>query len=70
MRKLLGLMVAAVALTAAIPAMGEDELVEAWTPDRVVGGEERARVGERVPAVNYLGGLVETGDARWTAVPA
>jgi glycine reductase len=48
----------------------EDELVEAWTPDRVVGGEERARVGERVPAVNYLGGLVETGDARWTAVPA
>jgi hypothetical protein len=36
----------------------------------VVGGEDRARVGERVPAVNYLGGLVETGDARWTAVPA
>jgi glycine reductase len=48
----------------------EDELVDAWTPDRVVGGEDRARVGERVPAVNYLGGLVETGDARWTAVPA
>lgn len=48
----------------------EDELVDAWTPERVIGGEEHARVGERVPAVHYLGGLVQTGDARWTAVPA
>ena len=47
----------------------EDELVDAWTPERVVGGDDRARVGERVPAVHYLGGLVQTGDARWTAVP-
>lgn len=48
----------------------EDELVDAWTPDRVVGGVAGARVGERVPAVHYLSGLVQTGDARWTAVPA
>ncbi len=48
----------------------EDELVDAWVPHRVIGGEEHARVGERVPAVHYVGGLVQTGDARWTAVPA
>ena len=48
----------------------EDELVEAWTPERVIGGEARARVGERVPAVHYVGGGVQTGDARWTAVQA
>jgi glycine reductase complex component B subunit alpha and beta len=48
----------------------EDELVEAWIPERVIGGEGGARLGERVPAVHYLGGLVQTGDARWTAVPA
>ncbi len=48
----------------------EDELVDAWVPDRVIGGERGARVGERVAAVHYLGGLVQTGDARWTAVPA
>ncbi len=48
----------------------EDELVDAWVPHRVIGGDEHARVGERVPAVHYVGGLVQTGDARWTAVPA
>jgi glycine reductase len=48
----------------------EDELVDPWTPERVVGGQERALVGERVPAVHYVGGLSETGDARWTSVPA
>jgi hypothetical protein len=48
----------------------EDELVDAWTPERVIGSVERARIGERVPAVHYLGGLAQTGDARWTAVPA
>ena len=48
----------------------EDELVDAWTPERVIGGADRARIGERVPAVHYLGGLVQTGDTRWTAVPA
>ena len=47
----------------------EDELIDAWIPERMIG-EEHARVGERVPAVHYLGGLVQTGDARWTAVPA
>ena len=48
----------------------EDELVEPWTPERVIGPADRARVGARVPAVHYLGGLGQTGDARWTAVPA
>jgi hypothetical protein len=48
----------------------EDELVDAWTPERVIGGEARAAIGERVAAVHYVGGLVQTGDARWTAVPA
>jgi sarcosine reductase len=48
----------------------EDELVEAWTPERVIGSAERARVGQHLPAVHYLGGLAQTGDARWTAVPA
>jgi sarcosine reductase len=48
----------------------EDELVDAWTPTTVIGGEEHARVGERVPQVYYVGGLVQTGDAQWTAVPA
>lgn len=48
----------------------EDELVDAWTPERVIGGAGRARIGERVPAVHYLGGFSQTGDTRWTAVPA
>jgi sarcosine reductase len=48
----------------------EDELLDAWTPERVIGSAGRARIGERVPAVQYLGGLSQTGDARWTAVPA
>jgi hypothetical protein len=48
----------------------EDELVDAWAPQRVIGDAEHARIDERVPAVHYLGGLVQTGDARWTAVPA
>ncbi len=56
--------------TSLISTGNEDELVEAWTPDRVIGGSERAAVGERVAAVHYVGGLVQTGDARWTAVPA
>lgn len=56
--------------TCLVSTGNEDELVDAWTPDRVIGGERGARIGERVPAVHYLGGLVQTGDARWTAVPA
>jgi hypothetical protein len=56
--------------TSLISTGNEDELVEAWTPERIIGGRELARVGERVAAVHYVGGLVQTGDARWTAVPA
>jgi hypothetical protein len=48
----------------------EDELVDAWTPDRIIGGTDLAQVDRRVAAVHYVGGLVQTGDARWTAVPA
>jgi Glycine/sarcosine/betaine reductase component B subunits len=48
----------------------EDELVAAWTPVRVIGGDDRARVGRAVPMVHYLGSCQQTGDARWTAVPA
>jgi glycine reductase len=56
--------------TSLISTGNEDELVEAWTPERIIGGRELALIGERVPAVHYIGGLVQTGDARWTAVPA
>jgi sarcosine reductase len=56
--------------TSLISTGNEDELVAAWAPSRVIGGDERAVVGERVAAVHYVGGLVQTGDARWTAVPA
>jgi glycine reductase len=47
----------------------EDALVDAWTPERFVGGEP-ARVGEPVPMWAYLGSCVQTGDEAWTAVPA
>ena len=48
----------------------EDELVDAWTPERVIGTDGDARVGEPVPTWAYVGACVETGDARLTAVPA
>jgi glycine reductase len=48
----------------------EDELVEAWTPERVLGSDDGARAGEPVPQWAYVGASVQTGDARWTAVPA
>jgi glycine reductase len=48
----------------------EDELVDAWTPGRVIGGERSARVAESVPTWAYLGACSQTGDADWTAVPA
>ena len=48
----------------------EDELVEPWVPDRVVGASDGARTGEPVPQWAYIGACVQTGDARWTAVPA
>jgi glycine reductase complex component B subunit alpha and beta len=56
--------------TSLVSTGNEDELVDAWTPELVIGGRERAAVGERIAAVHYVGGLVQTGDARWTAVPA
>jgi glycine reductase complex component B subunit alpha and beta len=48
----------------------EDELVESWKPERIVGGDADARVGEPVPTWAYLGACVQTGDERWTAMPA
>jgi glycine reductase len=48
----------------------EDELVDAWTPDRVIGTDGDARVGSPVPQWAYVASCVETGDARLTAVPA
>ena len=48
----------------------EDELVPAWTPERVIGGDDRARVGRPIPMAHYLGACGQTGDACWTAVPA
>jgi hypothetical protein len=47
----------------------EDELVEAWTPDRIVGGGG-GDAGRAVAMVHYLGSCVETGDGFWTGVPA
>ena len=48
----------------------EDELVEPWTPGRIVGSDGPGRAGERVPTWSYLGACVQTGDERWTAAPA
>ncbi len=48
----------------------EDELVEAWTPDRVIGSDGPARAGEPVPTWAYLGATVQTGDGWLQAVPA
>jgi hypothetical protein len=56
--------------TSLISSGNEDELVDAWDPDRIVGGRDLSRAGGRIAAVHYVGGLVQTGDARWTAVPA
>jgi hypothetical protein len=47
----------------------EDELVPAWTPDRIVGGGD-GDAGRAVAMVLFLGSCVETGDGAWTAVPA
>ncbi len=47
----------------------EDELVPAWTPDRIVGGGD-GEAGRAIAMVHYLGSCVETGDGPWTAVPA
>jgi glycine reductase len=48
----------------------EDELVDPWSPERVVGAADAVRSGEPVPTWAYLGACVETGDMSLTAVPA
>ena len=48
----------------------EDELVDPWSPDRVIGAADAVRSGEPVPTWAYLGACVETGDMSLTAVPA
>ena len=46
----------------------EDELLEPWTPARVIGGERNAMVGRRVPLSAYLGATGETGELDLAAV--
>jgi sarcosine reductase len=48
----------------------EDQLVDPWTPDRVIGADAPVRAGEPVPTWAYLGACVQTGDMSLTAVPA
>jgi glycine reductase complex component B subunit alpha and beta len=48
----------------------EDQLVDPWTPDRVIGTERPVRAGKPVPTWAYLGACVQTGDMSLTAVPA
>ena len=48
----------------------EDQLVEPWTPDRVIGADEPVRAGQPVPTWAYLGACVQTGDMSLTAVPS
>jgi glycine reductase len=55
---------------ALISSGNEDELVDAWTPLRVIGTEGPARAGEPVPTWAYLGATVQTGDGWLQAVPA
>jgi glycine reductase len=48
----------------------EDELLEPWTPERVIGAGDDAMAGERVPLSSYLGANDETGAFDLTAVTA
>jgi len=48
----------------------EDELLEPWTPERTIGGDRDARIGEPVALRSYLGSTGETGEFDLTAVPA
>jgi glycine reductase complex component B subunit alpha and beta len=48
----------------------EDQLVDPWSPDRVIGADRPVRVGEPAPLWVYLGACVQTGDMSLTAVPA
>ena len=46
----------------------EDELLDAWTPSRVIGGDRDAMIGQQVPLRAYLGANGETGEMDLTAV--
>lgn len=48
----------------------EDELVDPWTPERMIGAEAPVRSGEPIPIRAYLGACSQTGDMALTAVPA
>ena len=48
----------------------EDELLEPWTPERVIGAGDDAMAGERVLLSSYLGANDETGAFDLTAVTA
>ena len=48
----------------------EDELIEPWTPGRVVGGDRDAYVGQPVALRSYLGSTGETGEFDLMAVSA
>ena len=48
----------------------EEELLEPWTPERVIGADDGAMSGERVPLSSYLGANDETGAFDLTAVTA
>ena len=51
-------------------AGNEDELVAAWEPERVIGGDVPVRSGEPVPTWAYLSATVQTGDGWLQGVPA
>jgi len=46
----------------------EDELLEPWTPERVIGGDRDAMAGKAVLLSAYLGATGETGESDLTAV--
>jgi glycine reductase complex component B subunit alpha and beta len=46
----------------------EDELLEPWTPEHVIGAGDDAMAGERIPLSSYLGANDETGAFDLTAV--
>ena len=48
----------------------EDELLEPWTPELVVGGDRQSMIGQPVALRSYLGSTGETGDSDLRAVPA
>jgi glycine reductase len=48
----------------------EDELLEPWTPELVVGGDRQSMIGQPVALRSYLGSTGETGDFDLQAAPA